>query len=347
MKPPMRPDRFVVFCAAAALVSGCGRPAAPGGEAGADLPPAAVALATVHAESLPSATECPGSVRPLKSAQVAAKVMGAIVEMPVALGQRVRAGDLLARIGAEEIAARLAEARAQLSTARRDLERERELLAKDASTAETVKGLEDRFSAAQAAVRGAEAMQGYTELRAPFDGAVARKMADVGDLASPGRAILEIESAGEFQVEAAIPDSLAAHLAPGAPVAVEIPSRGVAFAGALAELSSAADPGAHTVVAKIRVPAGIPAGSGEFARVQVAGAPVATLLAPASAVAAVGQLQRVFVAGEGNRAVLRLVRTGASHGDRVEILSGLEDGERVVVAPPAGLREGRLLEARP
>ena len=343
----MKASRLLALTAALALAAGCARRADSGAGAGADLPPARVRLAVVRAEALPSFAECTGTVRPQRSAQLAAKVMGTIAEMPVVLGQRVRAGDLLARIAADEIAARLAQAQSQLSTARRDLERERELLAKSASTPETVKDLEDRFTAALAAVREAEAMLGYTALRAPFDGVIARKLADVGDLASPGQPLLQIEGADEFRVEADLPDSLAAGLAPGARLAVEIPSRGAAFDGELTELSSAADPGAHTVLAKVRVPAGVTARSGEFARVRIAGAPVAALMVPASAVATVGQLQRVFVARGDGRAGLRLVRAGAARGERVEILSGLEDGERVVVAPPPGLREGQPLEAQP
>jgi multidrug efflux pump subunit AcrA (membrane-fusion protein) len=58
-------------------------------------------------------------------------------------------------------------------------------------------------------------------------------------------------------------------------------------------------------------------------------------------------MERVFVVGEGNRAVLRLVKTGARRGDRIEILSGLAAGERLVAAPPAGLREGQPLEVLP
>jgi multidrug efflux pump subunit AcrA (membrane-fusion protein) len=58
-------------------------------------------------------------------------------------------------------------------------------------------------------------------------------------------------------------------------------------------------------------------------------------------------MERVFVVGPDNRAVLRLVKSGATRADRVEILSGLDDGERVVVAPPAGLREGQTLELLP
>lgn len=338
----------VLFASAALIVlTGCGKHPAPAPPAPPDLPAAKVRLAAIRAEDFAAPTIVTGTVRPAQRAQVAAKVMGAIEEMPVTLGQRVRAGDLLVKIAAGEISARVAQAQSQLNAARRDLERERALLGKGASTADMVKGLEDRFTASQAMVREAEVMLGYMTVRAPFDGVIARKMANAGDFASAGTALLELEGTTDFQVEAGLPDSLAATLVIGAPLTVEIPATGVVFSGKLAELSSATDATARTVFAKISVPAGTVVRSGEFARVQLPGAPTRTLLAPGAAISTTGQMERVFVAGEGNRAVLRLVKTGAVHGDRIEILAGLDDGERIVLSPPSGLREGQPLEVLP
>jgi hypothetical protein len=148
-----------------------------------------------------------------------------------------------------------------------------------------------------------------------------------------------------------VPDSLATTLAPGTTLAIDVPAAGLSFTGTLAELSSAADANAHSVLAKISVPAGTAVRSGQFARVQLSGAAVKTLLAPAAAVSTLGQMERMFVVGDGNHAVLRLVKTGATRGSagqqNVEILAGLDDGERVVVAPPTGLRDGQLLEVQP
>jgi membrane fusion protein, multidrug efflux system len=311
------------------------------------LPPAKVSVATVHVENLPTLTEVMGTIRPIQRAQLAAKVMGTLEEMPVTLGLPVRTGDLLAKISAGEISARLLQVQSQLNAVRRDLARERELLTKAASTSDMVKGLEDRFVATQAMVHEAETMLSYTTIRAPFDGVVARKIANVGDLASPGQPLVEIEGTTDFQVEVAVPDSLVARLSPGLPLAVEVPTSGLCFIGKLAEISSATDSSTRTVFVKITVPANTKVRSGEFARVQLPGASVAALMVPASAVERVGQLERVFVASENNQAVLRLVKTGATRADRVEVLAGLDDNERVILAPPVGLRETQPLELIP
>ncbi len=334
--------------AALALLAGCAKPAAPDAAlAAAALPPVRVQLAVAQAEDRPALTEVTGTVRPVQRAQLAAKVMGAITALPVTLGQRVAAGDLLVQISAGEITARLAQAQSQLNSARRDLDRERDLLGKGASTADLVRGLEDRFALTQALVREAEVMLGYAEVRAPFAGVVARTLAQAGDFASPGYPLLELEGTDAFQVEVAVPDSLASGLVPGTALAVTVPAARLAFSAPLAELSSAADATARSVLAKLTVPPGLAVRSGQYARVQVAGAPVRTLLIPTSALSVLGQMERVFVAGADHRAVLRLVKSGAVDAERCEVVSGLDAGERVVVRPPAGLREGQTLEILP
>ena len=332
---------------ALALLAGCSR--APQAERlrAPSLPLARARIAVIRSERMAMTTDVAGTIRPTERAQLAAKVMGVIDEMPLTLGQSVKRGDVLVKISAGEISARVVQAQAQLNAAQRDLQRERDLLAKGASTADMVRGLEDRFTAAQAMVREAEVMLGYATLRAPFDGVISRKLANVGDLASPGSPLAEIESNTGFEVDAGIPDSLSRSLSVGTSLSVEIPAAGTTVTGKLVEFSSAADANAHTVTAKISLPAHGSIRSGQFARVLIPGEPVPALLVPSTAVTSIGQLERVFIADRENHAVLRLVKTGARQGDRVEVLSGLDDGERVVVAAPTGLQEGQSLEIAP
>jgi RND family efflux transporter MFP subunit len=327
-----------------APIAGCTRhDSAPA--AAPDLPAVAVRLADVQLADLPQFTEVTGTVRPVRRAVLAARVMGAITELPIGLGQSVEAGALLVRIHATDAEARLAQARSVLSLARRDLERERALQAKGASTTETVRALEDRLTGAEASVREAEASLGYAEIHAPFAGVIARRLVNAGDFASPGQPLLEIEENANFEIEAAVPASLTNALRPGAALAFETDGR--AITGSLREIASAADPATRSVVVKIDIPAGIGVRSGQFARIQVPGASRPTILAPASALTVQGQMERVFLAGEGNRAALRLVRTGATRGDKIEILSGLSGGERLVVDPPATLRDHQPLRVQP
>jgi RND family efflux transporter MFP subunit len=338
MKFPLLLSGMVALVAAS-----CARHDAP--PAATALPVAKVRLTTVQAAEIPQLAEVTGTVRPVQRATLAAKTMGAIVDLPVALGQRVRAGDTLARIAAEDTAARVAQAKSQLSLVKRDLGRERDLFTKGASTAETVRTLEDRLSGLEAAVREAEAMLAHAEIRAPFEGVIARRPTNPGDIVFPGQPLLEIEGVGGFEIEAGIPESLASTLHTGTTLGCRVDVQ--RFNGIVRELSSAADPATRTVKAKIAVPASTTVRSGQFARVEIPGATQRTLLVPAESVSLLGQMERVFLAGEGNRAVLRIIRTGARRGDSVEVLAGLDAGDRVVLVPAATLREGQPLEVQP
>jgi RND family efflux transporter MFP subunit len=274
---------------------------------------------------------------------IAAKVIGTIDSLPITLGQEVARGDLLVRILAGEISAKVLQAQAQLDQATRDLARERELLSKGASTSETVSGLENRVRILQAAVSEAETMLSYTRINAPFDGVVTRKFVNEGDLASPGLPLVEIEDPKHLQVEIDIPEMLAQTVKVGTEVEVVMPGGEWTGPAPVKELAPAADPVSRTFHAKVTVPPGTPVRSGQFARVRLPGRPIEAILVPTTAVSNFGQIERIFTV-EGTRADLRIVKTGAVHGDRIEILSGLSNGDRIIVNPPAGLVDGQPLE---
>lgn len=340
--------RFLITSLSAVLLlAGCNRHNAEPKHYARSETPAPVRVTTITPEEVSVPTELAGTIRPVQRAVLAARIVGTITLLPIALGQEVRAGDLLLKISAEEIVAHRAQACAELDLAARQLARARTLLAKGASTPEEVRDLEDRCAHASAVARESEVMVDYTELRAPFAGFVARKLAHVGDLAAPGAPLLEIEGAGDFEVEVDIPDSLAARLTVGAEFSAEDPATGAAFTARVAELATAADPVARAFRARLAVPAGSDVRSGDFTRVRVPTSRAPVMLVPTTAVTPSGQMERVFVVDADDRAALRLVRTGGSFSARVEILAGLAAGDRIVVDPPAGLRDGQKLSLAP
>jgi RND family efflux transporter MFP subunit len=346
----MNSARSLLFpaLAVAALLSlaGCSKSKTP--RTAADEPNRiAVQAAPVAIAELPVLTEVTGTVRAVQRATVAAKVTGTIAQLPVTLGQRVAEGELLLEIAAPEIAARVAQARAQLSLTERELARDRALTERGVAPPEQVRALEDRLAIQTAQLREAETLLSYAQLRAPFAGIVTRRFVDAGDLASPGQPLLGLDGAEAFQIEVAVPDSLVTPLRLGQALAVTIPAGDREFSAPIAELSSAADPTTRAVLLKLTVPASAGVRPGQFARVLVPGPTARTLLVPSAALTRIGQMERVFVVGPEKRAVLRLVKTGAVRGEHTEILSGLDAGEQVVVAPPATLREGAVLEVRP
>lgn len=299
----------------------------------------------VHVQTLQKNTsqqqvELVATIQPVLQAAIAAKVTGTITQLPVQLGSKVKQGDLLIKINAEEISARLMQAQAQLAQARRNYEREKKLLKKNATTRETVKSLRDMLNVAQAAFHGAKTMLGYTTITAPFDGVVTNKSANSGDLATPGTPLLHIENNTHLQAVTAVPESLINQIHPADTIQVHIPSAQLALIGTVAEIAPAADPQSRTAQVKIDIPYEQALRSGQFARVNLPVQPATTLLVPRSAVVPFGQMDKVFVVEDGI-AQLRLVRTGSSSGDTLEILAGLRPGDQVIIDNNALLVSGQ------
>ena len=285
-----------------------------------------------------------GTVQAVQRATIAAKLTGTIEQMPVVLGSQVTKGDLLVKISAGEIEARLAQARAQLAQADRNLERERKLLAKKATTAETVKSLEDTKRIAQATFREAQTMYGYVNITAPFAGLVTNKPANVGDLAVPGQALIQIENLEQLQVVTAVPEARILQTRVGDILPVHIPAATLELEGRVVEIAPAADPMSRTAPIKLDLPPDPNLRPGQFARVMLPGRAATTLTVPRAAVQAFGQMEKVYVVKD-DQAVLRLVRTGTTVDDRVEILSGLRAGEKVIVQAQAPLTDNQPIRA--
>lgn len=325
------------------VLSGCAKQANVTNEArAASLPPALVETVVAAGAGLPVRIEVTGVVQASDRATIAPKVMGTIRSIPVDLGQTVKKGDLLVKIEAAEISAKVLQAEAQLTQANRDLAREKLLLEKGASTEEIVDNLTDRVAIMEALVQEARVMFGYTDLRAPFDGSVSRIYSGEGSLSAPGMPLLELQGREGFEVEASIPESLVGDLEIGAAYSVELPSSEGRFEALLKEVSSGFDVSSRTVAVRFSLPSGAPARAGQFAKIQVLGASRDAIVVPEAAVSRIGQMERLFVV-RGGVAELRLVKTGVRFDGKVEIVAGLDAGEPVVVKSEVALVEGQAL----
>lgn len=324
-----------------ALLGGCRRAESP---VARSTPPAiAIRAQPVAIETLAQSVASPATIRPEQRAAIAAQVTGIIEKFPVTLGQIVAAGDMLALVSSPETEARLALAREQLAEAERIVARERGLSSSGASAVDSVRDAEARVRLAQATVAEAEALLSHATLRAPFAGTVVETHVLRGDLAVPGTPLLVLESATQLRAEGAVPESLAASLRIGDTIRVRTADR--ALEGRIAELSAAADPVTRARLLRVSLPAGA-VRSGQFVELLVPGPAISGLFVPMSAVRRSGQMEQLFVVSEG-RARLRLVRTGRSQDGRVELLAGLAEGESIVIAPPAALRDGQAVTVQP
>jgi RND family efflux transporter MFP subunit len=332
---------FPTFALLAAVLTGCGR--APEPKPAAALPTASVRAQKVETQRVPVLEEVVGTVRSRLRAAVEAKVSGRIVALPVIAGQSLAEGDLIAQLDAREIQARLDQAKAALENADRDLQRYATLLQQQVLTRAEFDAAEARQRMARAAVTEAETMLDYARVAAPFAGVVTRKLAEVGDLATPGRVIVEMEDPKTLRVEADVPEALIEFVRVGAVMNIHAPGLTAPLAATVSELSPAADPNSRTFPVKLDLPANAPVRLGQFVRVAVPVGEADALRVPTRAVVVRGQMEMVFVVTNG-AAQLRLVKMGKRTGDTVEIVSGLSAGESIVVEGAAQLRDGQPVQ---
>jgi len=345
MKSPYVGFPATAMAALSLILSGCGSKHGGPKEAAATLPVAQVSVQRVETKLRPTTEEVVATVRPKLHATLEAKLNGRIEQMPIALGDKVQARQLIARLEAGEIEARLEQAEASLGQAERDWSRVSRLFEQQGVTRAEYDAAEARFRVAKGTVAEAKAMKGYVEILAPFDGVVTRKWADVGDLAVPGKSLIELVDPSALQLEADIPEAIAGRIHAKARLVVRADGFNGELAGVVTEIAPAADPVRRTFRIKLDLPPSEAIKPGQFARLLVPLGENNSLLIPTSAILQRGQMEIVFVA-QNQHAQMHLVRTGRRFGDEAEILSGLDSGDLVIVSDPAQLMEGQPVEAR-
>jgi len=299
-----------------------------------------VEVVTVEPQEALQQTEVVGTVQAVNRAVIAAKVTGTIEEIPVTLGSEVQKGDLLVKISAGEISSKVIQAQAQMEQARRNLDREEKLLKKNAATGESVKSLKDVYRVAEAVYNETKTVLGYSTITAPFTGLITSKKANVGDLATPGTPLLQLEDNRKLQVVTSFPESLVLQIKPGDLLTVLIPAADLDIQGTVAEIAPSADPLSRTAAVKIDINDAPQLRPGQFARVALPGQNKDTLFVPTSAVHSFGQMDKLFVVDK-NKAHLRLVRTGSIKNEQIEILAGVDPGEMVITSNSSQLVDGQ------
>lgn len=335
---------FSAMLIAVAFATGCSKhePSSPR----ASLPSVAVRSVVIESVSRVAHEEVVGTVQSRLRAAIESKVSARIESLPVAPGQLVKAGDLIAQLDAREIQARLDQAMAVREQATRELDRARLMLQQQGTAQSEFDAIQARERVALGALNEAAAMLGYTKVVAPFDGIITRKLAEVGDLAAPGKPIAEIEDPGALRFEADVPESLIGYVQLGAKLAVRIGATTAAIEGAVVELAPVADRASRTFLVKIDLPATEKLRSGQFGRVLLPVGESHSLHVPLSALVVRGQLETVFVI-EKQHAQLRLVRTGRRTATEVELLAGIAAGESVVTEAAEQLRDAQPVTLKP
>lgn len=340
----------------AALLAGCGHEA-PRSEAGR---PVAVHAVTAGSSRTARIVEAAGSLRAQGEAVLSGKVMGSVIEIRKQAGESVRRGEVLIVIDARDVLGQigqaegsLAQAKAAMVLAETNLKRFEQLRSRGSASQleldqarfqyETTKGAVQQ---AEGAVATASSYKSYAEISSPFDGRIVDRYCDVGDLAAPGRPLIKVEDASRIRLHVSLPESELALALPGGIVPVNVPALGDRrFDGTIAEVVPAVDAATRTFLVKLDLPADPLLRSGLYAKAYFRGGPRSALRVPRAAVLTRGGLTGIFVA-DGDRATFRLVTVADGAGDSVEVLSGLREGARIIIAPPPALEEGSPLEVQ-
>jgi len=308
----------------------------------ADLP-----TTPAHIETLAVAHRLDGVVEAINQATVSAQTSGRITELPFDVDDYVEKGEVIVRFRDNEQRARyeraqaaLSEARARHAEAKAEFDRirgiyEQRLVAKadmDRALA-NFEAAKARLAAAEAALTEAGEQLEQTVVRAPYSGIVVERHVQVGELATVGAPLMTGLSLEHLRVVAEVPQSLIADLRSEPSATVILPNDESLSAASL-RIFPYADPATHT----FRVRAELPAGQhgvypGMLVKVAFAGERRDVLVVPAEAIARRGEVSAVYVLEPNGQLHFRQVRTGGAHGDVVEVLSGLEPGERVVTDP--------------
>jgi len=320
-------------------------------------------LAVVRREVEPVREWASGTVASARRTAVASRVLARIEAVAVRAGSDVERGDVLVRLDARDLEARVREAedalraaRSRLELARTEARRAARLLDEGVGTRQRVDETQSALRAARAevgrqeqALEQARAARSYAELRSPVSGRVIDRLAEPGDMAVPGTPLLRLYDPSLLRVEAPVRESLAVDLSVGQPLAVRVDAADLEVEGAVDEIVPFAEPGARTLLVKVRLPdTGRRVLAGMFARVAVPAGPAERLLVPGAAVRHVGQLELVRVVGGEGFVERRYVTTAPVEEEGVlEVLSGLEEGERVLVeAPPPSALQGEVGQLR-
>ncbi|MCL5669809.1 MAG: efflux RND transporter periplasmic adaptor subunit [Acidobacteria bacterium] len=339
-----------------------------------------VAVKTVHLQLTPEYYESVGTVKAEITSVLGAEISGTVRRVLVKEGDRVRRGQLLAVIdsraqqaqleaaaaGIEESVQGLAEVRQALQAAQADrmfaeatYRRYEGLLAKNSVSRQEYDNAETRYKAALANEKAVEAklkqmearrlqaqaqhssaatVFSYSRIVSPVDGVVTSKSVDEGTLVMPGTPLITVEDTGHFRLDASVPERYLGLIHIGESVPVTIGSQQVE--GRVVEIVPAADPSTRTFVAKVELPRGCNCQSGQYGSANFAIGAEKRLLVPSDAVVTRGELQGLFVVNTEGIAYYQLVKTGRIFGDQVEILSGLDDGDRVAVSKIDHLSDG-------
>ena len=316
----------------------------------AELPaqaePVAVPVITAAPRTIDAVVTATGALASKNSSMLSSKVMGRVDFLGVREGDHVNAGRLLMRIDSGEITAQAIQAQAAYNNAKVQFDRIKSLYDSKASTQVEMDQATLGLETAQAALKAAKAMESYTVITAPISGQVVEKRINLGEMAMPGQPLLRIEDNKNLRLEVTVREQDILQVQPGQAVKVQVDAlQGREIAGRVAQVVSASDVRTHSFIVKIDVPAEKGLITGMYGKALFSIGKHEAILIPRSAVVEMSGITGVYIISPEGTAQFQMVQLGAEHGDQVEVVTGLKNGDRAVADQRSGRIEGRKVVA--
>lgn len=321
-------------------------------------PVRAVKLIALGATDAAASQEYAGEVRAQVESRLGLQVAGKLLSRKVQVGDKVRKGQLLAEIDAQDYLlaagaaqAQLRSAQAQLDVAKADFDRFEALFKQGFISQAELERRRAALTAAQAQHEQArsqaqvqEHQAGYARLLATHDGVVTAIEAEEGQVVAAGQAIVRVAQLGAQDAVFAVPEQSVSALRVGQEMQVRWPATGQQWPAKVREVGASADAATRTFTVKLALPAaaGVPLGSTVHVLAPQAKGQQHTLLLPLTALRQQGDGSAVWVFDEAAMVVRsQTVKLGAVQGNDVEIVQGLQAGQKVVVAGVHVLADGQ------
>jgi membrane fusion protein (multidrug efflux system) len=303
--------------------------------------PASVTLAAVRAERVSQKREALGNARANESVDISTKISNIVTGVTFRDGERVKRGQVLVQLDNAQARADVAAAQAAVTESESIYNRSRELLNTQALSKSSFDQLEATLKANRARLGAAAARLEDTVIRAPFSGRVGLRRVSVGTLISPGDVITTLDDTSVIKLDFSVPENFLASLREGLSIRATAPAfPGRSFAGSVASIDSRVDMNTRSVT--VRALLANEDGAlrpGMFLNVSLANDEREALVIPEEALTPEAEKQYVFVVADG-KASRREVRIGGRRPGSVEVLAGLNAGERVVVEGTQKIRDG-------
>ncbi len=343
------------------LVVACGKKESKTAAVPQEKVTAKVAIAKL--QDYPIVHSFSGNLEADKQSNLSTRIMGQISKIYVKPGQKVQKDQLLIQIRNQDILAKKAqveaskvEANSAYVSAEKDLKRFEALYASNSASDKEMEDISTRYQMAKARLDAVNQMEKevdenmrYASIRAPYSGVITSRFVEEGDLANPGMPLLSIESAAQWKVIARIPEADIARINLDDMLKVNFKAIDKVFDGKIIEINPSTANTGNQYEAKILV--SIPENctaklySGMYATVLFEHGTQQLILVPKKSLVHKGQLTGLYAVSQSGNALLRWINTGKTLGDKIEVLSGLNDGEQYIESTEGKLFDGALVSS--